>query len=141
MIEALQQGKLKTHSRFSMTQHSKSCSLKNTHTSFGKSDEDLKAKDPYFIPTKEITQADYPQPGEYLMQLIHRVDPDEVFAPKFDQLLGKLSWSLNPQNELHVFKKCIKDQQLFELLQHGMTFDDKVINLHEANIPPNRSTI
>ena len=81
---------------------------------------------------------DFKIPGDYEKEVIFRMDEEDVMQERFDDSLGKLSWKQNPQNSIDLYKKYLKDMQLFQLLQCGLTFEDKVARLEDNNIPPNR---
>jgi len=55
------------------------------------------------------------QPGQSELELIHKVDLDQIGEEELRRIVGELSWKLNPRDEVRLYE-CLTEYPLFEVL-------------------------
>ena len=60
-------------------------------------------------PRQPIKASDFKLPGQFELELMHRMKADKVFTKQFDKLIAAYSWKLNPLNHLKFYEEYLKD--------------------------------
>ena len=55
------------------------------------------------------------QPGQSELELIHKVDLDQIGEEELRRIVGELSWKLNPRDEVRLYESLC-EHPLFEVL-------------------------
>lgn len=63
-------------------------------------------------------------PGQQELDLIHKADLGKMTAEEIAQVIGTLSWKLNPLNEIQLYE-TLREAPLFEVLQRGMSTEER----------------
>lgn len=70
-------------------------------------------------------------PGSEELKALHEANLKEMPEDEIRRIVGQLSWKLNSDNELRLWEKCT-EVQLFELLQYGMTREERNAQIEQS---------
>ena len=65
------------------------------------------------------------KPGDAELEMIH-FQYDDMTEEQRRDVIGALSWKLNPQKHIDLYEDYMRDQQLYELLQTGMSPEQQI---------------